>query len=67
VRAYYAIGDLEVRRRTLDFLRTVSESICLERVSPAIEDPSGEAGGDSGEGAEDSEEASEEAKAGAEA
>jgi transcriptional regulator with XRE-family HTH domain len=67
VRAYYSIGDLEVRRRTLDFLRTVSESICLERVVPPVADPSGEAGGDSGEGGEDSEEASEEAGAGAEA
>ena len=67
VRAYYAIGDLEVRRRTLDFLRTVSESICLEREAPAEEDPSGEAGGDSGEGGEDSEDASEEAAAEAEA
>jgi hypothetical protein len=71
VRAYYAIGDLEVRRRTLDFLRTVSESICLERPVPAETDPSGEAGGDSGGDSggdgKDSEEASEEAGAGAEA
>ena len=42
MRAYYAIGDLEVRRRTLDFLRTVSESICLERESGQQDDPSGE-------------------------
>jgi transcriptional regulator with XRE-family HTH domain len=67
VRAYYAIGDLEVRRRTLDFLRTVSESICLERPVPAETDPSGDAGGDSGGDEEDSEEASEDAGAVAEA
>ena len=42
VRAYYAIGDMDVRRRTLDFLRTVSESISLERVPAKEDDPSGE-------------------------
>jgi transcriptional regulator with XRE-family HTH domain len=43
VRAYYAISDLEVRRRTLDFLRTVSESVMLERTAAQRDDPSGEA------------------------
>jgi transcriptional regulator with XRE-family HTH domain len=42
VRAYYAIGDMDVRRRTLDFLRTVSESISLERVPAKEDDPSEE-------------------------
>jgi transcriptional regulator with XRE-family HTH domain len=43
VRAYYAISDQEVRRRTLDFLRTVSESVILDR-DPRRDDPSGEPG-----------------------
>jgi transcriptional regulator with XRE-family HTH domain len=43
VRAYYAISDLEVRRRTLDFLRTVSESVILDR-DARRDDPSGEPG-----------------------
>ena len=42
VRAYYAIADLEVRRRTLDFLRTVSESIILDRAAARQDDPSGD-------------------------
>jgi hypothetical protein len=32
-----------VRRRTLDFLRTVSESVMLERTAALRDDPSGEA------------------------
>ena len=43
VRAYYAISNLEVRRRTLDFLRTVSESVMLERTAAQRDDPSREA------------------------
>ncbi|KJB93612.1 helix-turn-helix domain-containing protein [Skermanella aerolata] len=49
VRAYYAIGDMDVRRRTLDFLRTVSESISLERVPAKEDDPSGEPESGTGE------------------
>jgi transcriptional regulator with XRE-family HTH domain len=48
VRAYYGIADLDVRRRTLDFLRTVSESIILERKSGRKDDPSGDGSGDEG-------------------
>ena len=44
VRAYYAIANLEVRRRTLDFLRTVSESIFRIRAARQ-DDPSGETAG----------------------
>ena len=44
VRAYYAISDLEVRRRTLDFLRTVSESIVPDRAARR-DDSSGEPAG----------------------
>jgi transcriptional regulator with XRE-family HTH domain len=46
VRAYYGIADLEVRRRTLDFLRTVSESIILERGTGQKDDPSGDGSDD---------------------
>ncbi len=31
VRAYYSIADVDVRRRALDFLRTVSESAAINR------------------------------------
>ena len=48
VRAYYGIADLEVRRRTLDFLRTVSESVILERKSGQKDDPSGDGNDDEG-------------------
>jgi transcriptional regulator with XRE-family HTH domain len=46
VRAYYSIADLEVRRRTLDFLRTVSESTILDRGAGRKDDPSGDTNGD---------------------
>jgi transcriptional regulator with XRE-family HTH domain len=46
VRAYYSIADLEVRRRTLDFLRTVSESTILDRGADRKDDPSGDTNGD---------------------
>jgi transcriptional regulator with XRE-family HTH domain len=48
VRAYYGIADLEVRRRTLDFLRTVSESIILDRSAARQDDPSGDGSEDKG-------------------
>ena len=44
VRAYYGIANLEVRRRTLDFLRTVSDSAILDRAAARGDDPSGETG-----------------------
>ena len=43
VRAYYAIADLDVRRRTLDFLRTVSESIVLDKTAAQQDEQSGDA------------------------
>src|SRR4051794_7523703 len=46
VRAYYGIADLEVRRRTLDFLRTVSESIVNDRGAGRQEDSSRGEGGE---------------------
>jgi len=48
VRAYYGIADPEVRRRTLDFLRTVSESIILDRSAARQDDPSGDGSEDKG-------------------
>jgi hypothetical protein len=48
VRAYYGIADQEVRRRTLDFLRTVSESINLDRGAGLLDDPSGGTENDEG-------------------
>jgi|1186.fasta_scaffold128378_2 transcriptional regulator with XRE-family HTH domain len=46
VRAYYSIADLEVRRRTLDFLRTVSESAILDRGAGQKDDPPGDTASD---------------------
>ena len=48
VKAYYSIVDPDVRRRTLDFLRTVSESIVFGRSTHQQGDPSVDANGQQG-------------------